>query len=144
MSLVAAVIARLRATVPDLRTIDGAAALAALIERNAIAQVTPAAHVIPSGLKGLAAEAMTGAFVQDVEETVTVVLSLRPNDRIGAAGIEPVEALKTAVIAAIAGWAPGDETGVFVLSRAGISNVSGGALIFQIDFAIHDQLRILA
>ncbi len=51
--MIAAVIARLEASVADLvGRIEGAAELADLMQNNRLPQVTPAAHVIPMGCVG--------------------------------------------------------------------------------------------
>jgi len=142
-SLTAAVIARLDAEVADLRSVEGAAAFATIVERRAWPQVTPAAYVVPEGLRGLAPSAGAGAFVQPTQESVSVLLVVRPHDRVGAAGIEPIEALKRAVLRAVAGWGPQDAMGQFRLTRGATRDISGGAIVYQIEFAIDDQLRII-
>jgi hypothetical protein len=141
-SLTASVIARLTAEVPDLRSAEGAASFAALVARNAAPANTPAAHVLLGTVRGGAADAMTGVFTQGVTEGISIILSLRPNDRLGARAIEPVEGLKNDVIAAIAGWAPGDEVGVFALVSGAPVSFAAGLLVYRLDFAIADQLRI--
>jgi hypothetical protein len=50
--------------------------------------------------------------------------------------------VRDAIIASVAGWAPGDEIGVFALSRATLLDFTRGVIVYQIDFAIADQLRI--
>ena len=46
------------------------------------------------------------------------------------------------MIEAICGWAPDGMVGVFRLSRGGIVSFTGGTLVYQIEFAVGDQLRI--
>lgn len=138
------VIARLKGQVSDFHNrVEGAAALSALIERQALPANTPAAHVIPAAMRGGTADAAAGAFLQEFTETVAVVITVRPNDRVGARGIEPIEALKTSVINALVGWAPSDELGVFTLTSGQITTVLGGAVAYTLQFRIADQLRIM-
>ena len=46
------------------------------------------------------------------------------------------------LIEAIVGWAPENSVGVFRFVRAELVSSSQGTFIYQIDFAIADQLRI--
>lgn len=143
--MIGEVIARLKSGVPDLQDrVGGAGAFAAIMERNAWPERTPSAYVIPAGLRGGAVSISDNAYLQDTAETISIVLILRPNDRLGARGIEPVEALRDDVIASLAGWSSGAELGTFQLTSARMLNVRAGALAYQVDFTISDQLRILA
>ena len=141
--MIAAVIARIEARVPDLagRT-HGAADLAALMAANGLPQVTPAAHVLPMGLQGGRADAAAGMFTQMVDEVVGVLLTFRNAGRTGDTAMNLSRDTIMAVIAAIAGWAPAGAAGVFRLSRGQILRFAQGTLTYQIDFAIQDQLRI--
>lgn len=143
--MIADVITRLEAKVPTLvNRIDGAAQLADLMRRNALPQQTPAAHVLPGGLLGGQAEASTGVFSQMYKQSVGVLLTVRSNDRTGEKALAGIDTLIFEVIDAIAGWAPADEIGVFELTRGQLVNMSAGTLVYQIDFTINDQLRILS
>jgi hypothetical protein len=136
------VIARLRDQVTALRSVEGAASLAALMQSNAMPQQTPAAHVITLGMHGGAAEAMAGAFIQSFDETVGVVLTFRTDSQTGARAAGEINVVVRDVIDAVAGWAPTDAMGQFRMARANLVNMSRGTVIYQIDFAISDQLRI--
>ena len=143
--MIAAVIARLENQVPELAgRVEGAAELNALVQSNGLPQHTPAAHVLPLGLRGGRPDAAAGMFRQEFEETVAVVLTLRNQGRTGDRGLAGADALISAIVAAIAGWAPGDEIGVFSLSRGQLVSFQAGALVYQLDFSIVDQLRISA
>lgn len=143
--MIAEVIARLQAQVPDLAgRVEGAASFADLMRRNALPQHTPAAHVLPLGLRGGKADAASGAFTQAFDETVAVLLTVRSYDRTGAPALEDVDTLIRVIVEAVAGWAPGDEVGVFALGRGQLVNMSAGTIVYQLDFTISDQLRILA
>lgn len=137
------VISRLKERVPLLQgRIEGAAHLAQLMASNQLPQVTPAANVIASGLAGGSADASTGYFVQSVDETVTVYLTFRNVLGPGGNALELFDQVKWSVIEALCGWAPDEPVGVFRLVRGQVVNMATGTLLYQIDFAIGDQLRI--
>ena len=48
------------------------------------------------------------------------------------------------VLDAVAGWGPDDAVGVFELARGSLLHNRDGRLVYQLDFAIDDQLRIFA
>lgn len=138
------VIARIVAGVPDLAgRVEAAADLAALMAANGLPQHQVAAHVLPLGLQGGAANAATGSFTQSVEEVVAVLLTFQTASRTGSRALERLREIIQAVIAAVAGWGPDEAAGVFRLLRGGLLRFSGGTLVYQIDFAITDQLRII-
>lgn len=142
--MIDAVIERLKTNATGLSgRVAGAADFADLMRRNALPQVTPAAHVLPLGLQGESAEAGAGSFVQSYRESVGVILTIRSHTKTGAGALADVNLLIFEIIKALAGWAPGDESGVFILSRGSLINMSAGTLVYQLDFTISDQLRIL-
>lgn len=142
--MIDAIIARLLDRVADFKgRVDGAGDLSALMKRKALPAKTPAAHVIPGTLRGGQSETGTGAFIQATTETFSVIITVRSHDRVGEKGVEPIDALKSKVIAAIAGWTPDGEVGVFEIAAGSIFRVVAGAVIYQIDFRISDQVRIL-
>lgn len=132
--------------------VDGALHLAELVGKQALPQRPLSAFVIPAGLNGGGAESSENAFLQAVDETVAVVLVLRSaNDATGARAMPGLDALVWSVILALAGWAPSgvddaagiDPTGVFELKRGRTLSLSAGTVIYQLDFAIGQQLRVL-
>lgn len=146
MIYLADVQARLEAEVELLAgRIDGAARFGQLMETGQAPQNTPAAFVLPGPITGGKAEAMTGLTVQEIREGVSVVLFVRTTDDVrgerGVAGLTPIA---RAVAEAIVGWAPEDATGVFTLDRAELVGSSAGTLVYELTFAIDDQLRIAA
>ncbi len=129
--------------------IEPAAKFSDLMARNHAPQVTPAAFVLPLGLRGARADATAGLFRQGVVETLGVVLWLRSaGDATGARSLDALTPLRNAVIRRIAGWAPtsdwteGEAIGVFTLARGELLSLSAGLLIYQLDFAVEDQVRI--
>ncbi len=138
------VIARLQDRVPDLSgRIEGAAHLAQLQAQNLLPKVTPAANVISTGLQGGVADAAAGLFRQSFDETIGVILTFRNTPGKGARALDKIASVKRAVIEAICGWAPDDVVGVFRLVRGAIVSFAGGTLVYQIEFAVGDQLRIM-
>lgn len=137
-----AIKARIETNVPELAGRTGEAAeLAAQMMRNSPPNVTPAAYVVPADLRGGKGSAMAGMFVQSVTETVSVVLFVSGHDATGRRALSQVRPIMDAIIGAVAGWAP-DGRGVFELKLARRVSFDNATLIYQIDFAINDQLRI--
>lgn len=138
------VIERLKLRVAALGgRVEGAAELAALVQEDILPDVTPAGYVLPLGLQGGVSDAATGLFRQSFSETIAVVLMERgAGDATGALALKPIDALIDATVLAIAGWAPNDEVGVFELRRGALLSLKAGAVMYQLDFAISDQLRI--
>ena len=140
--MIDAVIARLKDQAPALGgRVEGAAEFTALMQQNALPQSTPAAHVLPLGLQGGRAEAAAGAFTQLFDEAIGVVLTVRGHDQTGARALAKVSDLIRDVIAALIGWGPDNEIGVFQLSRGQLVSIRAGVLVYQLDFTITDQLR---
>lgn len=146
MTLVADVAARINTVVPDLKgRIEFVAGLAALVEEGALPQKEVAAFVVSLGFDDLGTAAATGMHIQMLRDSVGVVLCIKAaGDAKAKRAVAVVDDLKDAVINAVAGWAPGDIAGVFIATRGRLVTVSKGLVIYQIDFAIQNQLRIAA
>lgn len=137
------IIDRLRERVPALRGVEGAARLIALTASNALSQQSGAnAYVIPMAMRGGQVTAASGLFVQVTEQIVSVILSMRHADPSGARATAEIDDIRTAIIAAIAGWAPAGAMGAFRFMRADVVSLVAGTFLYQIEFAIPDQLRI--
>lgn len=137
---------RLQATVPAFERdnrIGTAAQFSALVEKNQTPQNTPAAFVLPGPLQGGQAQAMAGAFIQSISETVIVVLFVKvAGDARGGRAIDEITPLIRQVVDAVAGWAPDDAVGVFTLGAGELVGSQRGHLIYQLNFTLNDQLRI--
>lgn len=135
---------RIEAKVPALAgKMGNAGEFAQLVERNQMPQHRVAGFVLPGSLQGGAASAMTGSFNQHFSETVIVVLASRvANDPTGARAADEISPLVGDVIAAVCGWGPDDAPGIFALASGELVGTQAGTLIYQIDFALDDQLRI--
>lgn len=136
--------ARVEEFVPELANrLEGAGRFAELIENNRLPQQTPAGFVLPGGLTGGTAQASVGMFVQNFRETVIVVVVVRvAGDALAMRAIDEASPIIRKVVNAVAGWGPADAPGIFVLERGELVGAKDGALVFQIDFSLDDQLRI--
>jgi hypothetical protein len=154
--LVDAVTERLGSAVEGLDgAVDSALSLAEMLARKALPQRAVSAFVIPSGLTGRTAQSSENAFLQDVDETVAIVLVLRSaNDVSGERSLPGLSTLVWSVIFALAGWSPEvepdeaatgiDPTGVLELRRGRTLQLSAGTVFYQLDFALMQQIRIVA
>lgn len=141
--LIEDLIDRLKVRVPDFSNrVEGALNLAELMAQGKLPQTTPAANVMSVGLQGGQPDAAAGLFRQTYEEVFGVILTFRSNTATGKRAFERAEEIKRAVIEAVCGWSPEGVFGVFRLARGTLVNFSAGTLVYQIDFAIGDQLRI--
>ena len=140
MLLAAAVRARLEAAVPELAgRLSGAADLQLVTAQNRLPQVGPAAVVLPLGMRGGPVAAVFGAFRQIVTRRVGVLLVARAPEPATLRGADALEELAEAVLAALAGWTPDETTpGVLRLETADLRGLAGGALIFEMAFALDD------
>ncbi|WP_054006440.1 phage tail terminator protein [Cypionkella psychrotolerans] len=143
MSDVDLIIARLKARVPDLGgRVAGAAEFAALAATGKRPQVTPAAHVIPTGIAGKPMQPQVGLYVQKIERLFSVILSLRAADVSASRSLTPAADMIEAIIAAMAGWELGSRIGVMMFQRCNLVDASQGALAYELSFSLSDQLRI--
>lgn len=145
MALATSVIARLKSQVTAFSNrVEGAADLTKLVNAGNLPQVTPAAHVVPAGLTGGKAHAITLAFDQMVTRQISVIVSFRQRDKTSTRGLDDVEDLLNETILALLGWTPDDAntTGVFELRGVRLLSIAGDALVYQIDFTLPDHLRI--
>lgn len=138
-----AAIARIGARVSALAgRLHGAADFARLMASNDIRSMQSGAYVLSMSLRGGQARAATGAFIQDVEEGLSVVLVQRSEDPRALRALDTIDAQRDAVIAALLGWVPAGAPGPMRLVQGRMLNVGAGLLVFQIDFAVSTQLRI--
>jgi len=141
--MVPEVIARLQSVVPQLRSVEPTLSFAAVMASGGLPQVTPAAYVVGTGARGGAVNAAAGAFVQDIDQTVAVVLIFRTNTKTGGKAVDEVEETRLAILEAICGWAPQGAMSVFRLVSDSMQSLVGGTVVTQAEFALADQLRIL-
>ena len=138
------IIERLKAEVHDLqRRVEGAGSLAALMQKEAVPRVTPCAHVIPTSITApTRPPAISGGYVQAIDRGFAVILSLRIHDPNGARALDEAASLIEAIIMALAGWEPSEDCiGIFEFRRAVLVAFDRGVAVYEIDFALPDQLR---
>jgi hypothetical protein len=139
------IIDRLRDAMPELGSVEGAAELAALLASKPQVQSKPRAHVVPMGLRGGKLQAAASSFTQDVDISFSVFLTIpATGDRQGARAALAVDDLINGVLIALCGWGPDDVAGVVRLTRAAPLDLKPGVFVYAIEFAIEDQLRIVA
>ena len=141
--MIAAMIARLKSEIPDLgNRVQGAADLAALMQRGAVPTVTPTAFVLPAGIGAGKVDAMTGAYRQNIVRRYSVALCLTSRDRTGERALDEAESLIEAIVAALVGWDGDSEAvGVLTLVRVSLIRFAEGVATYEIQFSIEDQLR---
>lgn len=123
--------------------LGNAADFGTVVDTGRIPTTTPAGFVMFGGLQGGVADAVSGMFRQSFTEGVTIVLMDRINGNpLADKALKDISPLVGDVIGAVCGWAPDDAIGVFELRGAELVGAKGGALVFQIDFSLNDQLRI--
>lgn len=142
--MIDAVITRLGAEVPEFAgRIEGGRGFVELIRARKLPVHSIAAYVFPSGIAAARPDAAAGAYTQMLSHRVSVVLFVQSLDRTGRAALDRIDTVLDRVIRAVAGWAPGDEVGVFRFERGQLVEAGAGRLAYQLDFAIDDQMRIL-
>ena len=114
----------------------------ALLQMKGITSAQGGAYVMPSGIRGGRVESATGIFTQMVDEIIAVVVLVPAERGLGRQGAT-IDGLKQAVIEALCGWVPDDAIGPFQLVRGAMINLGDGALAFQTEFSVPDQLRII-
>lgn len=120
--------------------------LAELIKRKALPQASPSVFILPLGLipRG-SGEASTGVFTQMVDETFGVLIFVRSSGDVTGAKAQPlIDELIDDLIGAICGWGPQEAVGVFHLRRGQLHSASAGAVFYQLDFGLQQQVRILS
>lgn len=139
------IIARLKANVEALgQRVDGAAALAPLIDGNELPATTPAAFVIPLGLDAGRAESSTGTHRQMMHLQWGVLLVIDyAGDVTGVETMPEVGELAKSIREALAGFQPGSD-GVLDLKRERLVKLSKGTAFYQLDFNVDEQLRIIS
>lgn len=143
--LVDAVATRLDAEVGALKgRVEYVADLTALVEQGVLPQAEVAAFVLELGFDDLGGgSSSVGIHIQNIADTIGVVLIVRtPGDAKAKRGVPKIDTLREAVIATLAGWTPEESPGVFEVVRGRLVSVLAGAIIYQLDFKIVDQVRI--
>jgi hypothetical protein len=147
--LAADVKTRLAARIPALANrLQTAADLSELLRQKAMPQAQMTAFILPLSLRAVSAgDAMANAFTQMVEETVAVLLVVKAaGDATGGRALPSIDTLVDQVIAALCGWSPAVDNIMadFRLVRGALLSADAGDVIYQIDFALQKQIRIIS
>jgi hypothetical protein len=129
-------------------SVEFIAELAALIEEGALPQRDVTAFVVPLGFddrSGDSGVSIVNAHVQMLAEAIGVVLCVKARGAVKArAALPKIDDLANAVVDAVAGWAPNDEVGTFRATRGRLIPGAKGLILYQIEFELLDQLRIVS
>lgn len=143
MIAAADIIARLMQEGPELRSVQGAIELAALLAAGTPIVGKPFAHVVPMGLRGLPPEVGTGHFAQQIDVTFSVVLTIPIiADPKGEKALIAADPLVNSIITALSGWGPETAPGVIYMTRSQIVRFEPGLIVYGIDFSITDRLEV--
>lgn len=138
-----AVQSRLEAQIPELvGRVHDAADFTEMLRRSGAPAAMPAAYVMPAAMIGRQPNAAAGMFTQEYTESISIVLVFGSTDARASRAFKRLRPFISDVIAAIAGWTPGETVGVYQLARGAVLGVGEGRLTYQLDFSIADQLRI--
>lgn len=142
MIAAADIIAQLKTAELGLRSIEGAMELAALMAAGKPQVGKPFAHVIPMGLRGLPPETLASSFVQQIDVSFSVVLTIPTvNDPTGDKAMAAADPLVLGIITALSGWGPATAPGVAYMTRAQIIRFDPGLIVYGIDFTLTDRLE---
>lgn len=135
---------RIAGLVPVLAgRIEDIAALAALIEAEALPQHDVFAFTCPLGFDSRGGDSATGAHTQMIEDSVGVVFGVKARgDAKAKKALPTIGELKKGIVNAVAGWGPDGTADVFYVRRGRLLSAAKGLVLYQIDFSLLDQLRI--
>ena len=152
------IIERLDETVDALSgRVQRAADLSELLRTGGLPAAPVTAYVLPAGIRPLGPpDTAVGAWTQMVDEMFAVVIAVRvAGDLTGGKALPAIDRLLWAVIGCMAGHAPAQPEaepeepapprvfGAFRLSRGVLLSAQAGLVIYQIDFALQQQVRII-
>lgn len=143
-TLVDLVAARIDEEVPDLKGgIEFIVDLQALLAEGALPQRDVAAFVVPLGFDDRGGESISGMHTQILANAIGVILCVKARGDVKARRAVPkVDVLINQVINAVAGWAPGNTVGVFMVKRGRLAPGAKGIVVYEVAFELVDQLRI--
>ncbi len=119
--------------------------LASLIAANAMPQREVTAFVVSLGFDASDGQSAVNAHTQMLSRAIGVVLAVKSlGDAKAQRAVPKIDVLEKAVINAVAGWAPDDVVGGFMVTKGRLVSVESGLVLYQIDFSLKDQLRIIA
>ena len=139
--MIAEAIARLKATVPALKLVEGAVEYSALTAPP-LDHLQPAAFVVPMTATGAPNNLASGGMRQQIREAFGVVIMLgNLGDAQGAAASIDLETVYRAVRAALQGWQPSSAYDPCEFSRGGLLGQWERVLAWQESFTTSYQQR---
>ena len=144
-TLVDLVATRIRGEVPELTgAIEFIADLAAMVEEGALPQRDVAGFVVPLGFDDRGGQSAAGAHTQLLADMIGVILCVKARGDVKArSAIPKIDVLVDKVVDAVAGWTPNNTVGVFNVKRGRLVPGAKGIIVYQLDFELLDQLRIV-
>jgi hypothetical protein len=135
---------RIEDRVPALKgRMEEAADLAALVAAKALPAQT-AGFVVAAGFDGGAPDVATGIYRQGLSRVFAVVLFVpAPGDARARKAMPRIDELEELLLAAICGWIPDGALGEFNARRGRLVQVGFGGVLYQIDFTVQTQLRLI-
>jgi len=131
---------RLKAQVPTLKLVDGAAAFSAL-KTNPPKSKQPAAYVLPIA-DAATPNAVATAVRQTGTERIAVALALgNLKDSRGATASEQMEAIRVSVRGALVGWSPATGFEVYLYAGGRVIDMKGGVVWHQLEFTTQFQIN---
>jgi hypothetical protein len=124
-------------------SIEFIAELQALMDQGGLPQREVGAFVVPLGFDDRGGESAVGMHTQMLADAIGVVLYVKSRGDLKAKKALPrIEPLINQVVDAVAGWTPGNTSGVFHVKRGRLLPGGNGIIVYTIDFELLDQLRI--
>lgn len=140
--MIAQVMTRIGARVPSLtgRVREGGD-FVRMMAANSFRQAQGGAYVLPASLRAGPPVDAAGAFIQPLDEVVSVILVRPAEDPAAARAMGEIRTLIDQIIAALAGWRPDGAIGPLRVLQGAIINIGAGVLVYRLDFSITSQIR---
>lgn len=134
--------ARLRGTMPQLRTVAGAVEFAAL-QAPPLPAKLPAAYVMPVADEAAPNSLASMLHRQVLTATIRVALITRDlRDTRGDAALTTLDALRRGLRQALAGWTPPGARSALELRRGALLDFQDGTLTWAEDFSCTENLEV--
>lgn len=137
MLAVESIVARLT-TQAVFQTVHGALELAAAIERK---QFAAEAYVMLTAAKPDSNDLINAVSQRLTEEYSILFWSRAPNDPTGAAALTAIGTRRTAILAALLGWAPDSERAPFVYAGGQLGQFVAGGVLWEEQFTTESYVR---
>ena len=140
MNLVQSIIQKLQGG--SFRQVEGIASLTALIEKNKLPEVMPAAWVVSLGGDAEAPAQITGLIRQLERRRIGIVLVARvAGDAKGGKTQEIIDALEEEVLNKLLGFLPDTAIDGMIYLDGRLHGINNGAILYQMNFQCQRHLR---